>query len=73
MEKLQAAISLMQRICDFTVCVDDLKDLTIDVAEKQRIVDTIDSARCSTELERMKQIIKIVENGETLVQGGNPS
>ena len=69
MEKLQAVISLMEKICDFKVSVDDLNDLTIDVTEKQRIIDTIDNARCTAELERMKQIIKIVENGGTLVQG----
>ena len=72
MEKLREAFLLMQRICDFIVSVEDLKDLTVDVAEKQRIVDTIDSARCATELDRMKQIMNKVENGETLIQGGIP-
>ena len=72
MEKLEAAISLMQKICDISISMEDLKDLTVDVAEKQRIVDTIDSARCTTELERMKQIYKKVENGKTIIQGGIP-
>ena len=70
MKKIKEALSLMQKICDFNVSVDDLKDLSIDMTEKQQIVDTIDRARCATELDRMKQIIKKVENRETLIQGG---
>lgn len=72
MEKLKEALTLMQKICDFNVSVDDLKDYTIDTDDKQWIVDTVDNARCAIELDRMKQIIKKVENGETLIQGGIP-
>ena len=69
MEELQAALSLMQKICDTTLSLDSLKDLALDVSEKQRIVDAYDSARCTTELDRMKKIIRKVDNGETLFQG----
>jgi hypothetical protein len=72
MEKLYEALSLMQKICDFNVSVDDLKDFTIDITDKQWIVNTVDNARCAIELDRMKQIIKKVENGKTLIQGGVP-
>lgn len=72
MENLREALSLMQKICDFNVSVEDLKDLSIDTTEKQRIINTIDSARCATELGKIKQIIDKVENGETLIQGGIP-
>lgn len=71
MEKLQAVLDLMQKICDTSFSIDDLDDLTIDVAAKQCLVDTFDNARCTKELDRMKQLIKKVEKGETLFQGGN--
>lgn len=70
MEELQAALSLMQKICDTTLSLEDLKDLSLEISEKQRIIDTFDSARCTTELERMKKIMQKVDRGETLFQGG---
>lgn len=70
MSKINEIQTLIQKVCDFSVKLEDLADLQIDSTDKQFIVDTVNAAKCAKELQRMKDIIKKVEAGETFIQGG---
>lgn len=68
--KLSDAMRLMQRICDTNVTMSDLDNLSVDIEEKRQILSLIDDAKCTEELNRIKELIAIVEKGNTVVQGG---
>ena len=59
----------MQRMCDFNLDTDDLAGLNANVEAKKALIDTYNSARCTAQLDKMKEIIRKVENGETMWQG----
>lgn len=69
MDKLNEAIELMQKICDINVSIEDLADLNVDVEVKKEIVSSFNDAKCSDQLDRIKQIMNKVENSKTMYQG----
>ncbi|MBR4647307.1 MAG: hypothetical protein IKO75_09370 [Bacteroidales bacterium] len=69
MNKINEALDLIQKICDINLDIDDLTELDLNTEEKKAILDFYNSARCYSQLDRMKEIIRKVNNGETMWQG----
>ena len=69
MTKLDECISLMKKLCDINITIEDLKELQADIEDKKQLVDCIEKSKESIELERIKEIMDKVDNGETIFQG----
>lgn len=69
MNKIYEALDLIQKICDINLDIDDLRELNLNKEDKKAILDFYNSALCSSQLDRMKEIIRKVNNGETMWQG----
>lgn len=66
MSKLNEIKELINKICDMTISEEELSDLMIASDEKQELVNAFNDAKASKDLERVKEIIRKVENRETL-------
>ncbi len=71
MKKVNEVIELIKKVCDTEFSIEDLGNLRVDMGEKEELVNTYNDTRCAFQLDRMKEIIKKVENGMTLYQGKN--
>lgn len=69
MRKLNEIKELINKICDMTISEEELSDLMIASDEKQELVNAVNDAKASKDLERVKEIIRKVEKRETLSQG----
>ena len=59
----------MKKLCDINITIEDLKELQADIEDKKQLVDCIEKSKESIELERIKEIMDKVDNGETIFQG----
>lgn len=69
MRKLNEIKELINKKCDMTISEEELPDLMIASDEKQELVNAVNDAKASKDLERVKEIIRKVEKRETLSQG----
>jgi len=69
MNKIFEVLDLIQKIRDISLDIDDLTELSLNMEQKKEILDFYNNARCSSQLERIKEIIRKVNNGETMWQG----
>lgn len=56
----------MQKICNVNISLEDLDALQTDISKKQEIISNIDNAKCSVQLQKIKDIIDKVESKQTL-------
>lgn len=56
-DKLIESISNLQAFCDYVINNKDTEEIVIDDSNKQELLDLIQKAKLSQELNRMKEII----------------